>query len=172
MSQIRFKCSICGQEHIGLPDIGCRAPVHYDEASPEEREKSFKLTSDTCVMLDAEGTHYFVRGILLVPILATTEHFGWGVWVSLSEKNFNRYLSLKDADEIAKEPAYFGWFSNRIEGYPDTLGLKTSVRLQPGNSRPRITLEPTEHPLAKEHHNGITIKRTLELVRPYLHPQT
>jgi hypothetical protein len=172
MSQIKYHCKTCGREHIGLPDIGYDSPHHYASASPEEQKRDFVLTADTCTMKDAEGEHYFVRGVLLIPILATKEHFGWGVWVSLSQKNFDRYVALNDDSIIEKEPPYFGWFCTNIPGYPTTLSLKAKVELQTGNQRPLITLEPGPHPLSKEQHEGITIERAIELARPYLHPQT
>ena len=58
---------------------------------------------------------------------------------------------------------WFGWFSNRLNGYPDTLNLKCQVRPRDGRQRPHIELESTEHPLALEQRNGITFDRLLEI---------
>ncbi len=166
--RIEYLCKSCGKKHVGLPDVSFHAPDHYANATPEEQQANFVLTSDTCVMKDGDEMHYFVRGVLLVPILATKERFGWGVWTTLSERNYERYLTLSDR-AVATEPAYFGWFANNISEYPRTRGLKAKVRLQPRNQRPLITLEPTDHPLAQEQHHGITIERAIELAGPYLH---
>jgi hypothetical protein len=48
--------------------------------------------------------------------------------------------------------------------YPDTLNLKTMAHLRDNGIRPYIEVEPTEHPLAVDQHQGITLDRALELV--------
>ena len=170
MSPLLWKCSQCGKTHEGLPHFGFHAPGCYAAATPEEKERDFKLTSDTCTMVDGNKKHFFVRAVLLVPILETSESLGWGVWSSLSQPNFERYLTLQDASAIAAEPSYFGWLSNRINLYPDTLNLKCQVKLQPHNKRPHITLEPTDHPLAQEQNMGISLARAQEIASWILHP--
>jgi len=167
---LKYKCSGCGQVHEGIPHVVCKAPCYYDGASPEDREKNFKLTSDTCVMKEGDDTHYFVRAAMLMPIRGTDVQFGWGIWVSLSEKNFNRYLALRTDEEIAAEPAYFGWFANNIgEDYPDATRLKCRVDLQPGNKRPLVTLEPTEHPLSREQREGMSVEQVAKILSSLEH---
>ena len=58
---------------------------------------------------------------------------------------------------------WFGWFSNRLKGYPETLNLKCQVRPRSGRQRPLIELEPTDHPLAVEQRDGITLDRIFEI---------
>ena len=62
------------------------------------------------------------------------------------------------------EPPYFGWLSTALPCYPDTLNLKTHVHTRPVGLRPLVELEPTEHPLAVEQQNGITMVRVKEIV--------
>ena len=62
-----------------------------------------------------------------------------------------------------KQAAWFDWLCNMIDGYPDTLSLKTMVRLRDQGERPLIELEPTDHPLAIEQRDGITPARAAEL---------
>ena len=57
------------------------------------------------------------------------------------------------------EEPYFGWLSTSIPGYPDTLNLKTHVHTRAIGIRPFIELEPTNHPLAIEQREGITLQR-------------
>ena len=63
----------------------------------------------------------------------------------------------------------FGWFSNRLKGYPDTLNLKCQVHPRAGRQRPWIELEATDHPLALEQRNGITFDRLLEILALHGH---
>ena len=68
-----------------------------------------------------------------------------------------------DSGDQGRLGPWFGWFSNRLKGYPETLNLKCQVRPRSGRQRPLIELEPTEHPLAVEQRDGITIDRLLEI---------
>jgi hypothetical protein len=96
--------------------------------------------------------------------------FAWNVWVSVSRKSFLRVCDLMDEPQREDEPAYFGWLCNSIPGYPETLNLKTMVHTRVVGLRPLIELEPTEHPLAMEQRNGITMDRVREIPeRMYYH---
>jgi hypothetical protein len=116
-----------------------------------------------------DGKELYIRGCLEIPVVDGPRSFAWGVWVSLSEKSFKRVSELWDYDGREKEPPYFGWLCTRISGYPETLSLKTHVHLRALNQRPFIELEPTDHPLAVEQRNGITMARVREIVEPFLH---
>jgi hypothetical protein len=162
-----FRCQTCCEYHDDIPmDVGVPAPLPWDELTPRERKKRGKLTADTCVI---DGREFYIRTCLEVPITDGPEPFVWGVWVSLSEKNYRRYVELWSDDAAADEPPYFGWFCNRLPGYPDTWLLKTHVHLRAGGKRPTLELEPTDHPLAVEQREGITMARVLEIVSPLLH---
>jgi len=161
-----FKCSKCGEVHVGPPDLAFDSPFYYHAMSEEERRRSAVLTADTCVIEDKE---FFVRGILEIPVQDRDTTFAYGVWVSLSEKNFARYQELFESTGRLEEPPYFGWFSNELPGYPDTLNLKTHVHLRPYPSRPSIELEATDHPLALEQRNGISVDRLREILEANEH---
>ena len=91
----------------------------------------------------------------------------WGVWVSLSEKNFERYVETYD--DPVEEDEYFGWFCNRLPYYPDTVNLRTVVRPRRNNVRPFLELQPTEHPLSIDFYNGLTIQRAQEIAEIAMH---
>ncbi len=146
--------------------FGVDAPYWYDVITPEERERRAELGSDQCIV---DGEHYFVRGSLEIRVLDGAESFSWGVWVSLSQKNFERMSELWESSVRENEPPYFGWLSTALPCYPDTLSLKTHVHTRPIGERPLIELEPTEHPLAVEQRNGITMARVKEIVECVLH---
>jgi hypothetical protein len=146
--------------------FGADAPYWYDVVAPEGRERRAELSSDQCVI---DGEHYFVRGALEIPVIDGDESFTWGVWVSLSQKNFERMSELWEMSGRESEPPYFGWLSTALPCYPDTLNLKTHVHTRPVGERPLIELEPTEHPLAVEQRNGISMARVKEIVECVLH---
>jgi hypothetical protein len=166
MEVVRYKCATCGQEHEGLPDLSFASPFYFGTVPEAERARRTVLSSDTCVIDDSD---FFVRVCLPIPIRGTSAEFVWGVWVSLSEANFGRYLEMYGVDPPEGEGPYFGWFSNTLPGYPETLTLKTDVHLQKAGKRPRIVLEPTDHPLAVHQREGIPLLDLLDLLGDRLH---
>ena len=95
MEVIRYRCTTCGEEHEGLPDLSFASPFHYGTVPEAERTKRATLTSDTCVI---DGEDFFVRVCLPIPIRGTQAEFVWGVWVSLSKPNFHRYVEIFKTD--------------------------------------------------------------------------
>lgn len=95
--------------------------------------------------------------------------FVWDVWVSLSETNFKRASKRWHDPNRIEEPPYFGWLCNSLPGYPETLSLKTNVHTRPVGIRPFIEVEPTEHPLAVEQRDGITMARVVEIAEIAVH---
>jgi hypothetical protein len=155
----RFRCTTCDEWHEGLPrDFAFDAPLPYASLSKVEREDAH-LTSDVCEI----GPDRFVRLCLEIPILGGSGPLVYGVWISLSEKSYSEYLAHWDDPRRYQKGPYFGWFSSRLPGYPDTVHLKTRAHLRPTPLRPVIELEPTEHPLAVEQRCGITQERFREI---------
>jgi hypothetical protein len=161
-----WRCSSCGLMHPMPLDLACDNPDFWQE-SAEKSPNSAVLTSDNILTEDfctIDGQHYFVRCVLELPLVGWSgETFGFGVWSTLSKKNFALYHENFDSGLREAMGPWFGWFSNRLKGYPDTLNLKCQVYPQEGRQRPRVTLEPTDHPLAVEQRTGITFDRLLEL---------
>ena len=154
-----FTCERCGDVHEGLPDFGFDAPIYYHETPETERAERCWLTDDLCVLDD---THYFVRAVLLVRLGQTSESFGWGVWTSLSQQNYQRYVELWDAAIPEGEGPYFGWLSNRIPFYPDTLNLKVAVHLRDaGERRPPLIARSGSPPIAMLHVLGLGVEYDL-----------
>jgi hypothetical protein len=161
-----FRCDECGKMHEGSPSIGFRAPDPYLE-QPREVQDAGKLTSDFCQYTDDDGRHFFIRTCLEIPIHGVGEPFLWGVWSSLSQKNYERYSETYDDPDPAD--SYFGWFSNYLPYYTETYALKCQVRPQRGGNRPLLELEKTDHPLSRDYHEGITIARAQEIAAVAMH---
>lgn len=162
-----FKCQTCGEIHQGTPTFGYEFPIYYLDVPEEQREERCELTSDTCV-IDSEL--YFVRGCVEIPVHGEDEPFIWGVWVSLSEKSFARYLELYEVAERDQEEPFFGWLNGCFADYAtgDT-NLKTQVHLRNNGTRPYIEVEQTDFPLAVEQHQGISKERLIEIYEMIAH---
>ena len=115
-----YKCSCCGEVHEGSPSIAYSMPDHYAGLSEEQRESMAELSSDFCTITHDEGTDYFIRAVMEIPIHGVDEPFLWGIWVSLSEKSFERYCETYDSP-VAGD-GFFGWVCNEIPGYPNKAG--------------------------------------------------
>jgi hypothetical protein len=98
--------------------------------------------------------------------------FEWTVWVSLSDANYARTKKVWSAKGRESEPPYFGWFGTILPAalYPSTQNLKAHVITQPVGIRPLVELERTDHPLAVEQREGITLKRVEEIASVLFHP--
>jgi len=156
-----WTCGCCGKRFNTLQlDIAFRAPDYWFAIPEDEREKRGRLDSDVC-FIDKD---IFVRGVVEIPVLDLNDYFRWGTWVAVSPESFKRMLDLWTAPVIENEPPKFGWLCNDISIYPETFHLKTYVHLQGGNKRPSIEIEPTDHPLAIEQRDGITIARVKEIL--------
>lgn len=166
MSELEgFLCRTCGEWHKGLPfDYGYAAP-HYWSNDLKDDPDSF-LQQDFCVI---KKVYFFVRGIVEIPVLESDITFRYGVWASLSKSNFDRIVELWRDERLLNEPPYFGWLSNSIDLYPETLNLKTNVASKSVKDRPYITLQATDHPLSIEQRSGITIDRVHEFAERRMH---
>jgi len=165
--KIVYRCTRCEKVHEGLPAIAYDAPAHYYALAEPERAAKAILTDDLCGI---DGTSYFVRAVLEIPVVAHEECLEWGVWGSLSEANFERYRASFDDDDQSKLGPMFSWFASRLPGYPDTLNLKCNLVPRDGGQRPLVEFAPgDDHPLVLDWTNGISIERAIEFVVPVLH---
>jgi hypothetical protein len=148
--------------------------MSYSTIAPDAWNHSFEsdpdsmLSSDQCVI---KGRHFFIRGLIEIPVIGSQDVFSWGVWVSLSRDNFARALEVWNTEGREAEKPYFGWLSTELALYsPGTTNLKTNAHTRPVGKRPFIELEPTNHPLAVEQRTGITQDRVREIAVAVLHP--
>lgn len=96
-------------------------------------------------------------------VLLSTDQVHGRLWSSLSQANFARTCDLWETAGREREPPYFGWLSTALPGYPETVSPKLIVRTQPVGMRPRIEVQPQEHPLYRDQLEGIPWDRACEL---------
>lgn len=157
-----YLCRCCGKYHNELPmSYGSPVPDYCYDVPSEEQESRIEMNEDLCIIDDE---YFFIRGCIEIPVRDGEGPFIWDVWVSLSEGNFhktNDYLEVEGREQ--KLEPMFGWLSTSIPCYPETINLKTMVHTRSVGVRPYIELEPTEHPLAIEQREGITIERIKQI---------
>jgi len=174
LAALRWKCGSCDEWHTGpCLDFSYDAPIYWrkqDEANSHqsmnrEQVRTF-LNDDYCSIEDRD---FFVRGIIHLPIVGTTETLRWGVWGSLSRENFERLMKMDDDPKRTDAPPMFSWLSNRIDEYSDTLNLKMYAHVQKPHQRPHFELETTSHQLSQEYRYGISAERVKEIMLGRLH---
>lgn len=161
-----FKCNACDQIHEGMPTFGSDAPLSYFEIPESERALRCELGTDDCVIDDE---YFFVRGCIEIPVHGQDEGFSWGVWVSLSHASYSEWIKYFDEKNRAHVGPFFGWLNAWLKPYPNTINLKTRLHLRNDGIRPYIELEPTDHPLAIEQHEGICVARVAEIYAIMMH---
>jgi hypothetical protein len=99
-----------------------------------------------------------------VPIVGTAARFTWAVWGSLSQTSY-RSLFLRLGRAKGEAGPYFSWLCTELPValYPSTALLKAHVYERGKGRRALMVLEPTEHPLAVEQRDGISVARAREL---------
>jgi hypothetical protein len=141
--------------------------MHYGALFDQDKERKAVLTSDLCTITHDDQVDRFIRVVLEIPIHGVTEPFMWGVWVSLSADSFERYTS--SWEEHDESDSYFGWFSNVLPYYPETINLKANVRPRLGGLRPYLELQEVNHPLFQHFRDGLTIQDAQRVAEVAMH---
>jgi hypothetical protein len=138
--------------------VAYRWPDPYFDVPEPERSVRIKGDSGTCAIDDRD---FFIRGVILIPVRDTSDHFGLGVWVSQKRENFETYLKNFDTPAIGP---FFGWLCNALPFYePSAWALKTRAHFQGNKQRPLIEVAPCDHPLYLDYSTGVTLERAWEL---------
>lgn len=167
MAKIRFQCGQCDEWHESEPSLAFMMPDYFLDIPEHEREQRAIWSEDLCVV---DNEFFFVRACLNVPISGATEPFLWGVWVSLSQLSFADYLAKEEVGKVGGP--YFSWLANSFPGYPSPDGLKSRLLPQPGDSRPLVQLDVTDHPLSVDFHKGMSAERARAIFEMVLHRQS
>ena len=152
-------------------DLAAFAPDHWTGAAEYEPNSALRLdadflSEDFCVL---DGDHFFVRGVLDIPVHGLAEKFGFGVWSTLSRTNFDLYVENFDAGAYAGVGPWTGWLSNRLYGFEDAINQACWVHPQLSRQRPVITLASCEHDLARAQAEGISPEQVVDLYAAYGH---
>jgi hypothetical protein len=164
-----FQCSVCQLWHDTLPlSYSVKAPLAAQGIPEDELLRRVVFTVDQCIV---DERNFYLRGRIPVPVLGQEQPFIWGVWASVSQKDFIRTNELWKIAGRETEPAYLGRLNTQIPLYGDTLNLAVRVRTQVVGRRPHFEIIDPAHPLAIEQHEGISIQRVREIAEEILHPK-
>ena len=157
-----YQCKTCGATHPERPTcFGAQMPAVAAQLNEEDRERRVEISSDQCIV---DNEHFFVLGTLDFPVQGSDEVVRWLVWSTLSQPNFERASELWETSGRESEPPYFGWLSNQIPGFPDSLNVKLLVHTEPLGFRPRLEVLDEGHPIWSAQRNGITSEQADKLI--------
>jgi len=159
-----FVCSVCGESHEGIAAWAYRFPDPWLALTDEERA-SGKIDSDLCSTPRGE---YFVRATLELPLIdGPTPTFEFGLWGSLSEASFARYVQTYNEPDQSKHGGFFTYLSNDLRGFSGSFALPADLLLQDRNQRPKLDLHSGDHPLVKAQREGVTFDKILRIIHSH-----
>jgi hypothetical protein len=166
-----FTCSVCGEYHDELLlDIRMALPEPVFELSDDERAERAELGEDSGVYREAGGReHYYVRGLLEIPIPSLDRYFGYGTWVEVDGDSYDRLGELWHDERGRDEPPFAGRLANELSPYEGTFGLPAMLQLREVELLPLVELVDTDHLLRAEQQNGITEARAQQLAATVMH---
>lgn len=166
-----FTCHSCGEEHRGPFDLAVGAPDNWEGPREPEQNGALRmdgdfLSADFCVI---GGEHFYLRGLLEIPVKGLTETFAFGGWSTLSRMNFEVYLDHFDDRGGCELGPWTGWLGNSYKPYPDSFNEPCWVYPQATGLRPLILLENLDHPLTQAQEHGITPEELLAIYQAHGH---
>jgi hypothetical protein len=162
-----FVCTVCGERHDVLPiKYSVKAPQAVLAVPQEQLEERVLLTADQCVI---DNQQFFLRGRILIPVHGVEAPFVWGVWAEVSPKNFLHSNEVWQIPGREQEPPFAAWLNNDLFLFGDTINLELKVHTQPVGERPRFTVADSNHPLAIQQRDGISIETVQDIAEMILH---
>jgi hypothetical protein len=129
-----YRCANCGELHeTDEVAFGFEVPDQWD-AVGDERDPDSEYTEDQCVLYIPEGTAFFMRCVLEIPVRAEGASIQFTVWGSLSETSFDEMHEAWENPRRVELGPYFSYLSNRIPGFPPTMFLPGSYVVVGGNN--------------------------------------
>lgn len=127
-------CRKCGKVHAEWPSLEFCSPFYYSRLAKIQQENLAELKTDFCVIRTRKQVDHFIRAIITQQVNNHCDTLDYVVWVLLNEESFYDYHH--HYDENYHRATYFGYISNQIPGYTDTLSVRVTIHANSGIERP------------------------------------
>lgn len=124
------RCSCCDAPLKSLLSLAYSAPEDWNRDTIAQENIVFLnaskgdiLTHDLCRI----GDKYFIRSVMIIPLVGCADPIILGVWVSVDPKTFETYLDTMPQGTQGTMPLLFGKLGNVIPGY----GIDQACVMQP-----------------------------------------
>jgi hypothetical protein len=169
----KVRCATCGEElDLLAVEPNYRWPDAYNEVPRKQRKYLTSFGKDDGRIRNADDTErrHFLRVLLTIPIIGEQTDVGWGIWVEVSQEDWERAYELWSDPNQADLPPFPARLANSLRGYDGTIGLPGRVRLTGPKTAPLFELDSTvDHPLATEQRTGVARERVVEWVSAHHH---
>lgn len=157
-------CRKCGKVHEEWPSLEFCTPFYYSRLSASQKEKQAELKTDFCVIRNRRQVDHFIRAIITQKVNDHCDTLEYGVWILLNPQSFDDYQEHYDEDD--HRATYFGYLSNQIPGYPDTLSVRVTVHAASAIERPTVVPHEDQLPNAFvfDYFNGISSRQVEEKI--------
>jgi hypothetical protein len=126
----------------------------------EGREERGEVGTDQAVI---DGSHFFIRGRIEIPVVNTGDLFAWLVWAEVSGEDFLNISDLWTVKGREATAPYEARLANNLGLYSEhSLGLRVRLHTRPIGDRPFVEIVE-EHPLRYQQRNGISAHRVQEI---------
>jgi len=142
LAMFKYQCGSCDKWHEGPPCLAFVVPDIVQTIPSADVARRVTGDENICVV---DGTHFFIRASLRMPIIGEEGEFDWSLWVSVSEASFMDYYDTYEAG--GAHGPYFSWLGNQLPAYPTSEGLRQ--RAPDSGSR---TLGPSNLPARSRGH--------------------
>lgn len=164
---MRSRCRKCGKIHEELPSLEFCSPFYYSRLADNSPDVAAELNNDLCIIRTASQVDHFIRAIITQKVTDHCDTLEYGVWVLLNEDSYTDYEG--HYDDTDHEATYFGYISNQIPGYSDTLSVRVTVHAHKGVQRPEVIphADQQQHPFVHDYYEGIS-KQEVEAKLKYI----
>lgn len=150
-------------------------PDAYLDIPESDRPDRTFLSSDldACAIFDpaTRVPDCYLRAVMPIAVRGDAIPCRWGIWVRVSQQDFERTMDLWTDPQQAAEPPMKAALANDIIEYRPCLGLPGSMRLTGPTTRPAFYLDPAfEHKLVAEQRDGVYPERVIEWLVRRRHP--
>jgi hypothetical protein len=77
--------------------FGADYPDPYFKLTPDERDTRGVIGSSQCVI---DGEHFFIRGLLEIPIIGSEDKLLWGLWATVWERDYDEIAETWQLERI------------------------------------------------------------------------
>lgn len=166
-----WRCASCGLDHVGMFDLAAFAPDPWEGPRDYEPNSALRLdgdflSEDFCVV---GGEHFFVRCVFEIPVHGLEGRFAFGIWSSLSRRNFDIYVEGFDDGDFADRGPWSSWFSNELKVFAGTRNQLCWMNPREDRNRPNLRLDNPDHPLAVAQREGLAAEQVLDIYAAYGH---
>ncbi len=153
-----------------LRDTRFSFPQAVFELPPAERANRASWAEDWC-MLDGWSpvVRCFVRGLLKLTVRQEDDYFRYGVWVEVTQPDFDVLVEHWFDPDCAELPIFFGRLANELNPYRGTLGLEVALQMLDAEQLPDLSFVSGRHELIRAHQSGIDRRRLTEIVAAVSH---